>query len=124
MEKFEKNLTKYDKNKYYIVKRFNWNTVDCGEIIKMNIKDYQIGSDFLYFHVVDKTNDDIICVPKNRPTLFYSFHRTFFNNDDDILRRITESGVVEFKLQIMVKVSLVKWLFFKLNNLLSKFKRK
>jgi hypothetical protein len=124
MEKFDRNLITYDKSKFYITKPFEWHSVNNGEIIKMDVKNYHIGSDFLYFHVVNKTTDDILCTPKDKPTNFYSFHSTYFNEGDSILRRITENGDVEFELEVMTQVSLFKWLYFKLNNLLSKFKVK
>lgn len=124
MENFDGNLIKYDKRKHYITKPFEWGLVNNGEIIKMHVKNYKIGSDFLYFHVVNKTTDDILCTPKDKPSNFYSFHSTYFNEGDSILRRITENGDVEFELEVMTQVSLFKWLYFKLNNLLSKFKLK
>ena len=50
MKKIDLNLTKYNKYKFYITTKFEWYSVKKGEIIKMNIKDYKIGVDFLYFH--------------------------------------------------------------------------
>jgi len=122
MQKFDRNLTRYDKGKYYTTKPFKWDDVNDGEIIKMDVKNYKIGSDYLYFHVVNKTTDDILCTPKDKPTNFYSFHSTYFNEGDTVLRRITENGDVEFELEVMSQVSLFKWVYFKLNNLLNKFK--
>tara|TARA_R110000851_G_scaffold115810_5_gene241812 strand:- start:1448 stop:1822 length:375 start_codon:yes stop_codon:yes gene_type:complete len=124
MEKFDINLIKYNKCKLYIVKPFDWGSVSEHEIIKMDIKGYKFGSDFLYFHVVDKTTDDILCTPKDKPSNFYSFHSSYFNDGDSTLKRITENGDVEFKLEVMTQVSLFKWLYFKLNNLLTKIKQK
>ena len=122
MQKFDRNLTRYDKGKYYTTKPFEWHDVNDGEIIKMDVKNYKIGSDYLYFHVVNKTADDILCTPKDKPTNFYSFHSTYFNEGDSVLRRITENGDVEFDLEVMTEVSLFKWLYFKLNKIISKFK--
>ena len=124
MEKFDINLIKYNKCKLYIVKPFDWYSVSEHEIIKMDIKGYKYGSDFLYFHVIHKTKDDILCTPKDKPTDFYSFHSTYFNDGDSVLRRITENGDVEFKLEVMTAVSLFKWLSFKYNNLLTKIRQK
>ena len=86
----------------------------------MNIKDYKIGVDFLYFHVVSKTEDNILSTPKDKPNDFYSFYSSHFKDGDSTLRRITESGAVELELQIMSPVPFFKWLRHKLDMLLNK----
>tara|TARA_B110000211_G_C14012307_1_gene523750 strand:- start:886 stop:1296 length:411 start_codon:yes stop_codon:yes gene_type:complete len=122
MEIFDKNLMKYDKSNFYITKPFDWDSIKNSEIIKMDIKHFNFGVDFLYFHVVKKTNDDILCAPKGDATNFYSFHSAYFNKGESTLRRITENGDVEFNLEIMTQVSLIKWLYFKINNMLINLK--
>lgn len=114
---FDEGLGAYDQTKYYKIKPFNWYIAKTSDIIRMDVSNYvsSIQSNYLYFHIINIGEYEIITIPFNKPNSIYTFPLHNYINGDDIFNH----GIIKCRLELMTKVPLYKWVIYKIKNILN-----